>query len=250
MILVDIPKGPKDSPQYKNQAALRTYIRSMGVECDSVPLEYGDAVFEGNGPDGTMAIGIERKSLHDMLSCIEDSRYVSHQRIGMKKLYAVNVLIIEGYWRPKENGMLMESRDGCTWWPCKPHGRQVMYGTLRRYLISIRHSGVSVNFTQNLWHTAYDICEEYHYHQKAWDKHTSLMEIHKLAIPQMSGKASLTRQWAAACEGVGVKMSQEAEQLFRRPIKLATADEAAWLRIPGMGVKKAQQIVKEIHGQK
>ena len=239
MIVVDSAVGSKE---------LAPIIRGLGVPCEVMPLSYGDAAFTGNGPDGEITIGIERKALHDMLSCIEDSRYSAHQRVGMKKMYQVSVLIIEGYWKPREDGLLMESRNGVDWWPCRPGGKPQMYSNLRRYLISIRYSGVSVMFTRNLHHTAYDICEEYHYHQKKWDKHTSLREIQKLNIPQLSGKPSLARKWADCIDGVGVVLGEAADRQFRRKaIKLATAEESDWVAC-GASPKKALDIVRQIHG--
>jgi len=248
MILVDTPKGPKNSVQYQNQLGLRTLIRTFGVECEAVPLSWGDACFEGNGPEGTIHIGIERKSLHDMLRCIDDATFAGKQRIGMKNLYTVSILMVEGFWRAREDGFLLESQDGCRWWVCRPNGKPVMYSKLRRYLISIRYGGVHVNFTRDLWHTAYDIVEEYHYNQKRWDDHTRLREVHRMAIPQMNHKPSLTRMWASDIEGLGVKKSEEAEAIFRKPIRLANADEQQWTQISGVGTKLAQSIVRQING--
>lgn len=238
MILVDAATGSKE---------LQPLIRGMGVVCDKVALSYADACFEGNGPNGHISVGVERKTLHDMLNCIDDSRYVSHQRIGMKNMYDVSILIIEGYWKPHENGMLMESRDGQSWWVCRPHGKPVMYSKLRRYLISVRYSGVAVNFTRNIWHTAYDICEEFNYHQKPWNKHTSLKEIQKLAIPQLNAKPSLVHRWANALEGSGIVLNEGAVRRFKKPIQLANADETEWIEA-GASVAKAQSIVRQIHG--
>jgi ERCC4-type nuclease len=248
MILVDIPRGDKSSANYKNQASLRTYIRSLNIECEHNPLQWGDACFDGNGPDGNMTIGIERKALHDMLNTIDTSNYAGKQRIGMKQMYRVSFLFVEGFWKAREDGMLMESKNGCDWFLCRPNGRTVMYSKLRRYLYSMTYSGVIVNFTQTVFHTALDIVECYHYHQKKWADHTSLREIPKLAIPQMNFTASLVRKWASDIDGVGVKLSEDAERLFRKPIVLAQADEADWLRIPGIGIAKAQDIVRKIHG--
>lgn len=246
MILVDIPKGPRESPQYRNQAELKRLIRAQGILCDAVPLQYGDAAMEGNGPDGNITIGIERKGLHDMLNCIDDAHFAGKQRLGMKNLYNVSILMIEGYWGYRNDGLLMESRDGVKWWSCRPHGRPVMYSKLRRYVMSMAYSGVIVNYTKDLAHTAYDICEIFHYHEKKWDDHTSLREIHKLAIPQLMGRPSLTRQWASCIEGVGVKLSEDAERMFRKPHRLANSDELDWIRIPGISVAKAQDIVRQI----
>jgi hypothetical protein len=165
----------------------------------------------------------------------------------MKQMYQVSNLIIEGMWKPREDGFMMESRDGCNWWVCRPSGKPVLYSKLSRYLISVRYTGVAVKFTRDLNHTAYEICEEYHYHQKSWDKHTSLKNIQKLAIPQLTGKPSLARKWAASIDGVGQVLGEEADRQFRQSaIRLATAEEEDWIKC-GASVAKARNIVSQIH---
>lgn len=243
MILVDAAVGSKE---------LCPIIKTHGGECEVSSLPYADACFEGKGPDGTIAVGLERKTIHDMLRCIEDARYTGHQRIGMKNMYDVSVLIIEGHWKPhNENGMLMEGyHNGVNYGYCKPGGRRVMYNKLYRYLISVALSGVIITYTRDIGHTAFNIVEWFHYFQKAWEGHTSLLEMQKIAIPTLNAKPTLVRKWAADLEGIGVKMSGLAEREFRTPLKLATAEEQDWLRIPGVGVKTAQAIVREIGGYK
>ena len=132
---------------------------------------------------------------------------------------------------------------------CRHTSQKVMYSKLRRYLISVSLSGVSVILTRDMWHTAYDVAEHYHYFQKPWDNHTSLLETQKLNIPCLTGKPSLVRKWASDIEGVGVKLGMEAEKLFKRPIVLANSQESDWLRLNHIGVATAQKIVKEIYGR-
>lgn len=234
---------------------LRDLIRARGVKCDrSATLLFGDVCFEGNGPHGQMMVGIEMKRIHDMLNCIDDARYSAHQRVGMSQMYKVSILNVQGYWRAHDqSGMLMEGKidkEGkLVWFYCRPNdGRNVMYSKLRRYLFSVSLSGVHVTYTRDIVHTAIDIVEWYHYFQKRWKDHTSLMEMQKLNIPSLTGKPSLVRRWAADLDGIGVKFSDDAAKLFKKPITLATSDEMDWLRIPGIGVKTAQDIWREIHG--
>lgn len=234
-------------------AELLTHVRSIGVSCELGDLEFGDACFEGKGPDnGTLLIGIERKTLHDMLSCIEDSRYSAHQLVGMKQMYAVSVLMIEGHWKPHDpKGFLMEGFHGGTSWGWLRHRTQrTMYAKLYRYLISVQMAGVMVSYSRDPWHTAYNICEWYHWSQKSWGSHTALTETQKIAIPTFERKPSLLRRWAADLDGIGAKLSGVAEKHFKTPLKMANADEGEWLRVPGVGVKTAQSIVKEIWGHK
>lgn len=236
-------------------------IRRIGLEADIFRLEYGDACFEGNGPNGTIAVGIERKTLHDMLNCIEDARYAAYQRPGMMQLYSKSFLFIEGLWEPGEGGIytgkIMQGfRKGQSWGPLKTAGnRQVLYSKLFRYLVSVALSGVVVIPSYHIVHTAYNICELYHYFSKPWRAHTSLIECQKLAIPDLRVKPPLVRRWANELEEIGVVFSLAAEEYFKTPIRLANSDESDWVRLVGegnkhLGIGTAQKIVKEIRGWK
>lgn len=225
------------------------YIKKHSIPCMEDNLEFGDFAFEGNGPKGKINIGIERKTLHDILHCIDDSRYTAHQLPGMAQTYDKSFLLIEGLWKPHEDGTLMEGfRGGTSWGPLRYRSNRVMYSKLRRYLFSVSLSGVVVLYSRDIQQTATDICEVYHYFQKQWSNHTSLLELQKLAIPCMTGKPSLCLKWASDLSDIGVKLGMEAEKLFRRsPIRLATSQETDWLRIKGIGVPTARRIIEEIN---
>jgi ERCC4-type nuclease len=255
MILVDSSKGSGD----RNQGGvdLVPLIKGLGVQAVYDNLKYGDACFEGNGPDGPVYIGLERKSLHDILDCIDTARFSSHQMVGMRKTYTVSVVIVEGMWRlgspPKMGGLLLESR-GEGWFPCKNIGRNVLYSKLYRYLISLQFAGVIVTYSDTLYETAGQIVEWWHYFQKPFDQHTSLLEMQKIVVPSLTGRPSLVRQWAADIAGVGVKYAVEAEQLFKTPQALANADIDQWQKLVtdkgrGIGFKTALKIVRQIQGR-
>ncbi len=232
---------------------LLPYLRQLHVPVDITTLEFGDAAFEGKGPGGHVLIGLERKTLHDFLQCIDDSRYAGHQRPGMAAFYNHSYLIIEGKWTvgtpPYYAGVLLEQKkEG--WVPLRYRTQRVMYAKLRRYLFSVGLGGVQILYTQDKFHTAQDIVEAYHYWQKPWEGHTSLRETHKLNLPTLQRRPSLTRLWASAIDGIGVQKGEDAERLFRSPLELAMADEAAWLKVPHVGVKTAQRVVRQIRGGK
>lgn len=248
MILIDT-KG--DKPDRHPMRDILNAINGLGVKAEEADLQYGDAAFEGNGPDGSFMLGIERKALHDMLSCIDDARFTGHQRIGMKQMYDIRVLMLEGHWKPHEQGLLMEGYSGGVSWGYLKHGRErTMYAKLYRYLISVSLASFIVTYSRDIFHTAFNICEWYHYFQKPWTGHTSLQEMQKIAIPTLNFKPRLVRKWAADIEGIGLKMSADAERQFKTPIALANADETEWMRLSGVGVRTAQQIVREIWGTK
>ena len=249
MIIVDPRSGGEKPGTETTVDKLVTLIRRNGIECTKEALMFGDFAFEGNGPDGErILIGVERKSLHDMLNCIDDARFAGHQKVGMKQMYKISFLALEGNWRPHDpDGWLMEGfNGGQTWTHCKYRSQRTLYAKLFRYLLSIQISGVIITHSRDLFGTAYNVCEIYNYFQKRWEDHTSLLEIAKLKIPDMNHRPSLVRRWASDLDDIGVKMSHLAEQWFESGQELANSSAADWLRIPGVGLKTAQKIVKQI----
>jgi ERCC4-type nuclease len=251
MILIDYRKGGEGKDKNTPQLMVDT-IKRLGVHSELSDLAFGDAAFEGRGPLGTISVGIERKTLHDILHCIDDARLSGHQLVGMRQMYTVRVVLLEGFWKPHDpEGWLMEGFNGGTSWAyCRYGSQRTLYSKLYRYLISVSLSGAIVTYSRDLFQTCYNIHEWYHYFQKRWDGHTSLQELQKVNIPTLNFRPSLTRLWAHDVQGVGMKLSELAERHFKTPIRLANADETEWLKVPGVGVKTAQNIVREIWGQR
>lgn len=239
MIYVDYNKGSIE---------LLPLIQRLGVPAERTSLASADFAFEGNGPDGSIYIGIERKTLHDMLNCIEDARY-NRQRVDMKNLYNICVLMVEGHWRAHEAGYLMEGfNNGVSWGYAKHRSSRTMYSSLYRYLIGVASTGVTICYPKTMEQCARDVVEWYHFWNKPYNQHRSMREIEKVSIPALNFRPRLVRKWAEDLPGVGVEIGELAERKFRKPIVLAQADETEWLQIPGVGVKTAKAIVKEIRG--
>lgn len=246
MILVDPRDGNTVNDQQASMELVR-YIRARGVMADRFRLDSGDLQFEGNSLQGRILVGIERKTLHDLLHCIDDGR-LNQQRISMAKMYAVSILMVEGVYRESREGYLLQGfvhGDGYKFKLCDYRQRPVLYSKLR-YLMSIALTGMIVCRTSDILHTALEACEWYNYFQNP--DHTSMLAIQKPIIPAADGRPTLTRKWAHDIEGVGLKYSAEAQKIFKTPYDLARSDESDWLRIDGIGVPTAQDIVRQIHG--
>lgn len=248
MILLD----PRDGPKAQTSKEIQSYIRKMNVMCDrDHQIEYGDAAFEGNGPEGRILIGVERKTLSDLMNCIEDARYSDKQKQGMKKMYKKSYLMVEGEWGPStgngDKGLLMEKKYG-KWSYFYYRNRPIAYSTVYRYLLSVGMCGVDIQYAKSIEHTAQNLVEMFHYWQKKWANHTAMLDVHHIELPQLMGKPKLVRKWASDIEGLGIKYSLAAAKIFKTPIKLATSDEMDWLKIDGIGVATAQKIVREING--
>lgn len=241
MILVDSRIGSVE---------LIPYIQRVGAKVERSSLEYGDCCFEGNGPNGKICIGVERKKMGDLLNCIDDSRYSAHQLPGMASMYNKSILIVEGVWKPDTvTGYLMEFVTTLTWRPYRQRSQMTRYSKLFRYMLSIQLSGIVVIVSRDIEQTAYNIYEMFSYFQKPWDQHTSLLEMQKLNIPSLTGRPSLVQRWAAEIDGIGVKHSQDALKIFKTPYDLARSDETEWIKLPGIGAKLALSIIKQIHGK-
>lgn len=254
MILVDQAIG--SGRDKSGGELLQPIIRRLGIPCETTQLSYGDCCFEGHGPDGPITLGVERKTLQDMLQCVEDARYSAHQLPGMLKLYSKSFLVLEGLWERGTPGSALEGvliqgyGHGSSWGPLKAvgNGRTTLYSKLYRYLISVSLAGVIITYSNDITQTACQIVEIQQYFQKRWREHTALRECQKLAIPSLSGKPSLCKRWANELTDVGVVHGEEADRKFKTALALANSDESDWMTIPGIGAKTARQIVREIRG--
>lgn len=230
------------------------FIRGQGIPSDKKLIEYGDICFEGNLHGGPGLIGIERKTLHDLLNSIRTKR-LNEQRVGMmgnRGMYKRSFLMVEGHWKPRDpDGItLMEGYSGGTNWGYMKHlSKHVQYSEVYNYLLSIGETGVTVTYSRDLFHTAINCCSIYRYYQKPWNQHRSMMEIHKPTIPMLYGHASLVRMWASDIDEVGVVKAAEAEKIFKTPVNLAMSDEEQWCQIVGVGEATAKEIIKQIRGR-
>lgn len=226
-------------------------IQRIGEEAQLANLPYGDFAFEGNGPKGPMTIGVERKTLHDMLHCIDDARFAGFQAHGMRAFFGVRILIVEGLYKPHDNdGYLMEGfKGGAVYAACRYRSRVNPYSKLSNYLLSVSLSGIHVIRARDAYNTAYEICMAYRYFQKPWSAHTSMQEIQSLALAEVGGKPSLCRRWASQIDGIGVRLSSDIERYFMgKPRMLALASESDWANIKGLSQNTAKRIVREIWG--
>ena len=78
-------------------------------------LQFGDAMWLGNGPDGPLHIGVEIKAIGDMLKSIVDGRFAGHQLPGLLRDFHVVYLIVEGKYRPQKDTGLLQIPWRSTW---------------------------------------------------------------------------------------------------------------------------------------
>ena len=95
MILIDDRMGSKE---------LLPLFRPYDVTVELSHLEYADIAFFGNGPTGPELVGIERKTLHDLVNSMRSRRLSGYQLPGLMAAYAWVYIVVEGVWRAGDGG--------------------------------------------------------------------------------------------------------------------------------------------------
>lgn len=213
-------------------------------------LEYGDASFTGNGPTPGLPvfIGIERKTIMDLLSSITSGRLSGHQLIGLLNSYNYTYLLVEGMWRPSPTGILQ--RWSGKWRDVSLGQRRFMYREVANYLNSLTIlCGVHVWRTETLSQSGHWITALYGWWQKEWEGHRAHIQ-HSAAPPPPSAylrKPSITHRVAKEFEGVGWDKGKALASHFKSVHSLVNATEAKLRLVPGIGKKLARTITEEVH---
>lgn len=220
-------------------------------------MEGGDFAFEGNGPNGVVSIGIERKMIGDMLSSMRSGRYAGDQLVKMGSLFDVVYLIVEGLYRPSTDGMLETFSHG-TWQDLnlatkdqKSHGahRVFLYAELDKFLSSLEiQKNVIVLRSTRTVETVWQIVNRYNWWQREWDEHHSTEAI-KLQAEVTLFKCSLLRKVASELPGIGWHRSKVVDQHFLTVEKMVCADANEWASLDGIGATTANRVWKALRNR-
>lgn len=241
MITIDPRVGSKELLKYfpKNTAELSH-------------LEFADLAFLGQLCGETVNVGVERKALSDLLSSMQTGRLAGVQLRGLLSCYDIVYLVVEGVYRPGQDGRLQVPRGNKTWKGVRLGRRQYMMRDLDCFLNTLAlTTGVQIRQTSTKRHTALLTYNLYNWFQK--EEHTSHLAMHKNRFIDdgsdgiLFAKPSLLRRVAAELTGVGWKRSLDVSKHFHSIEEMVMAEEKEWLEIPGIGKTLAPRIVEEIH---
>lgn len=247
MILVDYRTGSKH---------LAKPLAKRGIEVDVVTLKYGDVSFVGNGLRGRRAIGIELKTVTDLLSCMQTKRFTGSQLPGLTAEYDVVYLMIEGGIRAGSDGILeIPQRGGWEAWGSRQRwARPMMYRDLLGFLTTIETlAGVKIRRTMTEADTVEAIVGLHSWWSKSWDKHKSLNAIydgerlHERDEIVPVRKAGFSRTIAAQLPGIGWKKSARVLKRFPTMEDMVLATPREWSEVDGIGKTLSQRIYKAIH---
>ncbi len=121
----------------------------------------GDFFFTGNGPGGNVNVGIERKTIREIL---DDTRFASEdgQLDAMLRVYDYCFLVVEGGYRcDSASGVLQVYRSG-EWRDLQIGTRRFMHTELQRRLIMLSLTPVRIWQTRREEDTVRLIADVYH----------------------------------------------------------------------------------------
>ncbi|KKN52288.1 hypothetical protein LCGC14_0613830 [marine sediment metagenome] len=216
--------------------------------CKLVTLQFADAAFMGNGPDGPTTIGVERKTLGDMISSIDSGRLAGHQLVGLCNSYEQVYLLLEGKWEEDlHTGLLMHFKHS-RWFPFTLGTRQFMGSYLTGFLNTIAAKcGVKIWYSPDLGHSGRWLTQLYRWWQKDWDKHKGLNAFHVTTPPQaMMHKPSVTHKMIKELSGVGWGKSVKLLEKFPTMFKLLCAKKEELMEVEGIGKTLADSIWNEL----
>lgn len=239
-ILVDPRTGSKE---------LFSVLSTNGVQIQMAREEMlaGDFCFEGQGPGGSnVLIGVERKTVRDMLASIRSGRFSGHQLVIMTQMYYRYYLIVEGIYGCGLDGLLEEPKFSGGWGPLEVGGQRFMHSMLDRFLISLEEgSGIRVHRTSNMRDTGRRVINMWHtWNDKEYEKHRacSARVVTHVEIKPWS----LKRRFARDCPGIGDELSLACDKHFPTAHALINAEVEELTQIPGIGKGKAQKMYAAI----
>ncbi len=231
---------------------LSPLFQSYGIKPIMCRLEFGDLDFMGSGPQGGCAIAVERKRINDLISSIQSKRLSGHQRPGMARQYDYGYLIVEGVWRPGENGQLEIYNSANRKW-IAPFASQVTYRQIDNYLSTLEiKSGMIYRRTYNELETVAVIVDLLRWWDKPWDEHHS----HDVKYQPADGPEGKRLRMVAPSQvelvartlpGLDRKAKRVAKR-FMTVKEMVMATDAQWQAIEGIGPKLSASIMEALHG--
>lgn len=229
---------------------LVTYFERWRVPCKLTRLEFGDAMWKGNGAGGvTIPVAVEIKKIRDALNCMTGGRFAGHQLPGLLKNYKKVWLIIEGHYSTDfTDGLLMEHR-GKKQVPLEIGSRRFMYRELSNWLTTMEvKAGMKVRRTTSRLETARFIVSLYHWWcSKTYEEHRAHLAMQDDSVDEaIMFKPNLTRRMAACLQGIGWKKSAAVAKHFSSPLEMLCASRSEWEKIEGIGSKLAERIQQSL----
>jgi ERCC4-type nuclease len=220
-------------------------LRKAGLPIQFDRLDGGDVMFLGQGPSGECTVGVEHKTLRDLLQSLRSQRLQGHQLHEMQ-VYDFRFLLIEGDYRHDDAGYVTMRTGAKEWSRVAGNFRaseldKTLIGLTLRGGICIKEVSTrreSVRWLTSLYRNFTDV---------EWTAHTSHTGVHR---PAGLVRPSPFRNFICGIPNVGLKTSKAIEAYFGAvPRRAVAARWERWAEIDGIGKKGATQIDKFLEGE-
>ena len=217
-------------------------LSRMGLPVKKEKLEYGDVAFAARGPnEDVLGVGIEYKSVSDLLQSWHDGRLLGHQMPGMLNSYSLVYLLVEGVISADTDDRI-RILDGRRGW--KPVRSETRYTNLIGWLETLQSLyGVRVLMSANLLTTCVQVASTYKWWQKPYESHGTAVTIHTPQLRRDLIVPTRIMKVAATFPGVGTEKLLDIEDKFGSIREMVNADVTKWRTVDGVGKKTAEAIV-------
>jgi hypothetical protein len=214
-------------------------------------LEFADVCLLGNGPDGMVSVGIERKRLRDLLDSINSGRLSGHQLIGLTNAYNYIYILVEGIFKIGKDGYIRRPK-GRGWVVCQfGNGDPIKYQYVTNYLNTLSiFARTIIHFTPSILASGLWLDGLYSWWTKPWKDHKSHMQFYSERPPARAffKTPKLVVRMVKEIEGVGWDRAKAIGRVYPDVMSLAFSSVEDLVKIPGIGKKTAVKILQSIRG--
>jgi ERCC4-type nuclease len=257
MILIDSRDGSRDLADMPCMDG-HCQLTSLDFEVDGKIVPCGDAMLTGNGPgDSIISIGVEVKSLSDLLTSITTGRIGGTQMPRMIKcgVYDYYFLLYYGLHRSGPDNNLQVRNRKKQWKQFKFGRRPVPYSYLEGFLLTAQFlSPFMVKQVYDFNDAAIWLRLLDHWREKPWDKHRGLSVFAKSrelsAPPNADPVEEQMARTAASFPAIDWVKGHAAAKHFDSVEEMLAADVEDWQEVRGIGPVIAQSVVRAIRRKK
>ncbi len=241
MLFVDTRIGSKHLIPSLTRAALPV---------SGVTLPFGDVAFVGRGPGGTsLNIGLELKTLPDLVNSLRTDRLSGHQLPGLLEAYDHCWLVVEGTYTCSRAGQVTLRKGQ---WSVPVHGHMPLSELDKRLLTLDLQAGLHIWHTISRSDTVRFVTTLYRWWTDVnQDQHRSHIAVHQ---PASLVPLSDFRRVVTQFPRIGIRTSLAVERHFGGDlIRAANAPVAEWAAVQTgskrLGTSSAEAIVRFLRGQ-
>lgn len=258
MILIDNRAGSRDLADMPILEGFCDLVQ-LDFDVDGKQVPCGDVMLTGNGPTGTISVGVELKQLSDALSSISTGRLGATQIPRMLRVFDVVFILTYGNYRVGPNNYL-QVRRGHSWQQYKLGRRPVPWSYFEGFLLSAQIQASLLS--KPLFHKhVYDINEAAHWIrvldawlEKPWAKHRALAVFDKSRemspLPNADPVEEQIARTAASLPAIDWVRGWNVAREFESVEEMMDASIKRWRSIKGIGPVIAQSAYDAIRRKK